>query len=365
MDIDVVGLAVSPPSVALRARPEELAFETVHAALERAGITRQEIDAVTLATSDEMDGRAISSMLMAAPSGSYLKDEIRVTDSGMTGLVLGALRLATGRFHLGLVVSWSHTSVIDIEGLMRMRAEPFHLRPIGLNATIADGLMAQALHGELGLSDAEVSQHVAQRQARAAINPRGLRRRAASAAAIADSPVTAWPLRAAQQAPVTDGCVAFVLASPQWSARHTGRRRPLARLKALAWGIDSYRLDRERLASLALFERKFAEVLERAGRQPDDAVDVMELEAQTGWQDAALCRHLARRAARHVSPSGGVWAQNPLFCTGLVNAAEAVLQLVGSAGAEQVPVAQFADAHSSHGYAQQGHIFAAFERIAA
>jgi acetyl-CoA acetyltransferase len=195
MDIDVVGLALSPPSDALPSRPEELAFQTVRAALDHAEVTRQSLDTVTLATSDEMDGRAISSMLMAAPSGSYLKDELRVTDSGMTGLVLGALRLATGRFHLGLVVSWSHTSVIDIEGLMRMRAEPFHLRPIGMNATIADGLMAHALQRELGLSDAEVSQQVAQRQARAALNPRGLRRRAASAASIAVSPIAAWKPR--------------------------------------------------------------------------------------------------------------------------------------------------------------------------
>jgi acetyl-CoA acetyltransferase len=248
---------------------------------------------------------------------------------------------------------------------MRMRAEPFHLRPIGMNATIADGLMAHALQRRFGLNDAQVSQHVAQRQTRAAINPRGLRRAAANAAAIGNSAITAWPLRAAQQAPVSDGCVAFVLASPQWSARHPGRRRPLARLKSLAWGIDSYRLDQDRLASLALFNHKFNEVLERAGRRPDDAVDVIELEAQTGWHDAALCRQLAHRAARHVSPSGGVWAQNPLFCTGLVNAAEAVLQLDGTAGAVQVPDAQFAVAHSSHGYAQQGHVFAAFERIAA
>jgi acetyl-CoA acetyltransferase len=302
-------------------------------------------------------------MLMAAPSGAYLKDEIRVTDSGLTGLVLGALRLATGRFHVGLVVSWNQTSVIDVEGLMRMRAEPFHLRPVGLNATIADGLMAGAIQHRLGLSDAEVSQRIAQRQAQAARNPRGLRRTPATAEAIAASPVRAWPLRAAQQAPASDGCVAFVLASREWSARRP-QCRPLARLKGLAWGVDRYALDEDRLASLALFDRKFDEVLERAGRRPGDPVDVVELEAQTGWHDVALARRLERRAVRHVSPSGGVWAQNPLFCSGLVNAAEAVLQLDGSAGDVQVD-ARFAVAHGSNGFAQQGHVFAAFERIAA
>jgi acetyl-CoA acetyltransferase len=365
LDIDVVGLAISPPSEALQTqRLEELAFDTVRAALERAGVDRREIDAVTLAASDEMDGRSITSMLMAAPSGAYLKDEIRVTDSGMTGLVLGALRVATGRFRLGLVVSWNQTSVIDVEGLMRMRAEPFYLRPVGLNATIAEGLAAGAVQQRLGVTDAEVSQRVAQRQAQAAANPRGLRRQATTPEAIAASAPTAWPLRAAQQAPASDGCVAFVLASPGWMASRGGRR-PLARLKGLAWGVDRYALDDERLGSLALFERKFDEVLERAGRCPGDAVDLVELEAQTGWDDIALARRLEQRGVRRVSPSGGVWAQNPLFCTGLVNAAEAVLQLDGSAGAVQVPDARFAVAHGSHGFAQQGHVFAAFERITA
>lgn len=364
MDIDVIGLAISPPSEALRSqRLEELAFDTVRAALDRADVGRQELDSVTLAASDEMDGRSITSMLMAAPSGAYLKDEIRVTDSGMTGLALGALRLATGRFQLGLVVSWNQTSVIDVEGLMRMRAEPFYLRPVGFNATIADGLMADAVRYRFSIDDAEVSQRVAQRQAQAASNPRALRRPLASAEAIGSSAPTVWPLRAAQQAPVTDGCVALVLASPGWSARRPGRR-PLARLKALAWGVDRYALDHERLASLALFERKFDEVLERAGRRPGDPVDLVELDAPTGWHDVALGRCLEARGVRHVSPSGGVWAQNPVFCTGLVNAAEVVLQLDRSAGAVQVD-ASFAVAHGSHGFAQQGHVFAAFEKVAA
>jgi hypothetical protein len=145
MQVHVIGINVSPPVAALTdQRLEELAFDTVRDALASAGVARTELDSVTLATSDEMDGRAISSMLMAAPSGAYLKDEIRVTDSGMTGLALGAMRIATGRFDLGLVVSWNNTSVIDVQALMRMRAEPFFLRPIGMNGEIASALRASS-----------------------------------------------------------------------------------------------------------------------------------------------------------------------------------------------------------------------------
>lgn len=363
METYVIGLALSPPHVALREkRTEELAFETVRAALADAGVERRELDAVTLATSDEMDGRSISSMLMATPSGAYLKDELRVTDSGLTGLVMGALRVASGRFHLGVVVSWNHTSQIDVDDLTRMRAEPFALRPVGLNGVIADALFAGEVQRRLGITESAVAERIAERQRQAQRNPRGLRREPQSTAAIGDSAPTAWPLRHGHRAPASDGCVAFVLASGHWLARHAGHR-PLARLAAVASGIDSYRLDGERLGSMKLFDRTLADVLQRAGGAADSPIDVLEMEAPTGWHDLAIEHHLASRRVRALSPSGGPWAQNPLFCTGLLNAAEAVLQVADKAGPIQVEGARFAIAHGSHGYAQQAHTFAAFERI--
>lgn len=359
MDTYVLGLALSPPQAALRAqRTEELAFETVRAALRDAQVERTDLDHVTLATSDEMDGRSISSMLMAMPGGAYLKDELRVTDSGLTGLVMGTLRVASGRFHLGVAVSWSHTSQIDVDDLTRMRAEPFALRPIGLNGVIADGLYAGAVQHRLGLQEGAVAGRVATRRQQAARNPRALARPAATDAE-GDTPL-AWPLRRGHCAPASDGCVAFVLASGAWLARHP-QHRPLARIAAVASAIDSYRLDGDRLGGLALFDRTLDEVLQRSGRAADAAIDVIEIEAPTAWHDLAMEHHLAGRRIGAISPSGGVWAQNPLFCSGLVNAAEAVLQVAGRAGGVQVPGARYAVAHGGHGYAQQAHVFAAFE----
>ena len=173
---------------------------------------------------------------MAAPSGAYLKDELRVTDSGLTGLVMGAMRGASGRFGLGLVVSWNQTSQMDIDDLTRMRAEPFALRPIGLNAAIAEGFQAGALQNALGLGEEAVAQSAVQQQVRAQKNPRGLSRKPASASEINASNLVAWPLREGHRAPVTDGCVAFVLASGEWMAKHASQR-PMARLCGVSSGI--------------------------------------------------------------------------------------------------------------------------------
>ena len=64
-----------------------------------------------------------------------------------------------------------------------------------------------------------------------------------------------------------------------------------------------------------------------------------------------------------LSPSGGSFSQNPYFCMGLVNAAEAVLQLSDGAGQVQRPGARWAAAHQTHGYAQQGNVVAIFEGV--
>jgi len=93
-----------------------------------------------------------------------------------------------------------------------------------------------------------------------------------------------------------------------------------------------------------------------------EMLDVIELESPTGWHEAAAVRALGIDDDR-ISPSGGTFAQNPLVCTGLIGAVEAVLQVSGQAGAVQRAGARRAAAHSCHGFAQQGNVVACFESV--
>jgi len=365
MDVYVMGLSIHPAADVIGdTRLEEMAYRTARAALDDAGVKRAQIDHVTLAGSDEIDARGITSMLLAAPSGAYLKDEMRVTDSGLTGLLLGAMRAASGDLQLGLVVSWNQSSVVPLEDIGRMRAEPFFLRPVGLNFAIAEGLFAGAVAERHGVSEHAVAERVRLRLAAAARNPRAVKRAVPGPDAIAASPLLAHPLRSAHRPPVTDGAVAMVLASGDW-VRANPQKKPLARIAGAEWSVDRYQLDGDRLASLDLFRTTLAAVLERAGLDSVDALDVVELEAQSAWADVALVDALNAGSGVAVSPSGGAWAQNPFFCTGLVHAAEAVLQVAGRAGGHQVAGARRALAHGTSGFAQQTHGFVVMEGIEA
>ena len=355
----VLGVAMHPAQpVASDKRLEEMVFDTARACLRDAGVRRAQLDHVTIAGCDELDGRSISSMLLAAPSGAYLKDEIKATDSGLHGLCLEATRLASGRFHLGLVVSWCKTSTAPLEDVMRMRCDPFFTRPIGLNMSIADGLMANVIE-----CDEKEAAEAASTYFRCAMkNPRGVRPPPLSAKQIQSSPYVAAPLRSGHQAPFSDGAIALLMASQDWVEANPSVSK-LARLSGIGWQVDSYQLGRSRLQSFGAVKGAFSAAARRAGITDASTIDVIEIDAQTGYHDVAIRRALQLPDSVRVSPSGGPFAQNPYFCTGLIAAGEAVLQVAGRAGPVQVANVRRAAAVGLCGFAAQSAAAAIFEGV--
>ncbi|MFF2060107.1 thiolase C-terminal domain-containing protein [Rhodococcus qingshengii] len=356
LNVYVLGVATAPASRRRDdVRLEELVYDTAKRALDDAQVTQAALDSVTLGSSDELDGRPISSMLMASPAGGFQTDEIKVSDSGLTALCLAAARHASGDFDLGMVSSWCKPSKADVPVVMNSRADPFYLRDLGVDDLMTDALFAQAVADEFGIDDAELAERAAAGRRRAARNPRGL----GSEVSVGDlGGYLATPIREAHRAETTDGAASLVLASERWLARHPDKR-PIARLAGVGWSNDSYSLDRERLRGLKSARSAWNSALRMAGG--DTRPDVIEFESPTVFHEAAYERALDVGDAA-ISPSGGVYAQNPLAATGLVHAVEAVLQVSDRAEGVQVPGARRAVAHSCHGFAQQGNVFAVFDR---
>ncbi|AVO43295.1 acetyl-CoA acetyltransferase [Simplicispira suum] len=359
MNVHVLGVGQVEPTFQSGLRLEEMAYRACSAALKDACVSRGELDHVTLAACDELDGRPISSMLMTAPSGGYLTDEIKVTDNSAMGLVLGHARIASGDFDIGLVVSWCKSSKTDIDAVMRMRADPFYVRPMGMDGRVADALFAQSVAKRHGIDDEGLARRVGVAYRRASTNPRGMRHAVPTAAQVTSSGFEATPLRGSHLAPATDGAVAMVLASDRY-LRTRPEIRPLCRVAGVGWNSDSYRLDSERLGAMRSARRAWDQALAAAGVASARDLDLVELDTPTIFHEVAYQEALGI-ADSQVSPSGGSFAQNPVFCTGIVNAMEAVLQVSGRAGPNQRVGARRAAAHGCHGYAQQGNVFVVFE----
>jgi acetyl-CoA acetyltransferase len=362
MDVFILGFAAHPPAQCIGdKRLEELVFDTSAAALENAGIERRELDHITLATCDELDGRSISSMLLAAPAGGYLKDELKVTDSGLVGFCLAAMRIATGRFHLGLLASWNKNSTAPFEDVMRMRCEPFFTRPIGLNAAIADSLLAQALVAKGIASEERADALTLCLMERGAANPHSVRAAPLTQAEIANSPYVGVPLRKAHQAPLTDGAASIVLCSKSWLDAHPDAQ-PVARVAGLGWSVDSYALSGERLTALSSFRKSWNAALKQAGVKGAAGIEVVELDCQTAFHAIAYEVALDLVDAPSMCPSGSAFAQNPYFCAGLINLVEATRRVSAPAEGNSKAIRRAA-AHGQHGFAQQGNAVVMIERV--
>lgn len=361
MSVYVLGVATHAPFFRENQRRlEEMIYYTTRAALDAANVARKQIDTLVTGACDELDARPISSMLLSAPAGGYELDEIKVTDSGASALCLAYSRVLSGESEAALVSSWCKSSKTDVEAVMRFRGDPFYTRPLGIGRLVSDGLFAQAVAQEFGITDREVVQRVRQAYARAARNQRGMGYPVPSLEEVNESPYEATPLRATHRAPLTDGAVALVVASEKFLKLNRDCE-PLARIVGVGWATDSYRLDARRLRDMNSARSAWQRALKAAGLRTACDLDVLELESQTGYHEAAYVRAFGITDESGLSPSGGAFAQNPLFCTGLINAAEAVLQVAGKAGAVQRLRVRRAAAHSCHGFAQQGNVVVVFE----
>jgi len=122
---EVEGVAVELTCADRSRSLPELIFSCARAALADANCTLQDVDAVTIAAEDLIDGRSLSSMITGPAAGAYLRDEIRVSEDGLAALSLGAAQIQSGMFDRVLVAAWGRASEGDPERSSAYGFDPF------------------------------------------------------------------------------------------------------------------------------------------------------------------------------------------------------------------------------------------------
>jgi acetyl-CoA C-acetyltransferase len=346
------------------ARLEDLIFQTAAAALDDGGLTRADIDSVVIAASDAKDGRCISSMLTAHAAGAYLKDEIKVADEGAFGLLAAALRLLTGEFHTSLVVTWSKPSESPYQQVQTLQADPFYHRPFGLNHTTSMALLASAYQRRFGVDDSAPASVVVKNRAHGRKNQLLDAAPAVTTEEVLHSPYVAYPLRALEIAPPSDGACALVLTTEE---RARGLKQPPVYLRGMGWATDSYFLGERELTRFTALEKAARQAYAAAGiTDPPREIDVAEIYDATAWHELLAYEALgfcgpgeggafAAQGRLATNPSGGCLSAYPVFAAGLTRVIEAYLQVAGRAGDRQVPNARVALAQAAAGQAGQSH----------
>lgn len=321
----IAGVGVVRPKDPADLSLEELVFQAAAAALEDAGLTRADIDGVSIAASDQLDGRAISSMHFAGPAGSYLLDEVKVTDDGACALALSVLRIEAGMNSNVLTVSWTKPSASPYDAAVGVNPEPTYARPVGLHPIVAEAVFTRRFLDTYDVADDALD---------------GLARGEGGDA------VMSSPLRRMHLPSPTEAAVALVV-----SAHPTG-----VQVAGLAWGADNPDPTR-RGGVLGSLPDLSARAYREAGLTP--YVDLtVETTDRTVFRLATAAAGLglvdARDAAAAVASgqlqklnrSGGLWVSNPPFAAGLERIAEATLRIREGA--------DVAVAHSSYGAGGQG-----------
>lgn len=338
----------------LDARLEEVVFDTVAAALEDAGILREELDSVALGASDELDGRSITSMLLAMPSGAFLKDEIRTT-SGMHALALQAMRVQSGLFDLGVAVSWSKPSEAQVDSVQWTSLDPFIERDVGLIDPIASAIMANSYLDRFGRDRKDLDRRAKEKTKQT--------KRSIAANSENTSPGGAYPFRAEHLARIADGAAAVVLASPRTVEARDSRRPPVW-LRGLGWATDSHALSERTLWAWPALRRAAEDALSRAGRRVEEIYrfevddysvlhEALAVEALGLAEPGAGFGYLSGSGSQ-VNPEEGCFAAYPPVCAGLCRVAKVYRHLADGA-------VRRALVHGTTGIAAQGHEVAILE----
>lgn len=346
---------------------EDMIYETVTALLAKTGLSIDQVDMVMGAGDDVLDGRSISNVFTAEYAGAFLKEESKVEDDGAFAACYAFMRLAAGAFDTALVYGYSKASDSSPQYYSGMIADPFYLRPIGVEALTAAALQAQCYFGKYGVTEEDAALVAVKNRRAARANPYAQIKGDYTVEDVMGSPPIATPIKRLDASPVTDGCCAMMLMSEEAVKRYG--LRP-AWIRGVGFCTDAYYPGHRDLTAIESAHRAAGRAYKMASvGDPASEVRLAEIHEPFSFQELMLCEALGfcekggggkliRSGATEaggglpVNLSGGALSANPIFAAGLIRLAEAAARVVGDADL----AADTAVAHATSGFALQSNI---------
>jgi len=337
----------------------ELAAAAVQQALDDAGLTIDQIDAVCLGTApDAFDGIHMNGENLIAGAGATNKPYLRHYVGGGTGVmspIHGWMHVASGKFRNCLVVTEEKMS-------------PCFPHPAGAFLTIFDHTTEQPLKLTLihifaiemarfmevyGYKEEELALISVQNKLNAMDHPAAQIAQEITVEDVMNSPVLSWPVKRLDISPTSDGAAAIVLANEAVARTHC--KAPVF-IEGVGYRLDTAYWNTRDLAFPNYVAMAAKDAYEMAGiSKPWDEIDVWEpydpfnykalhhmnalMLDKSGRKVKELLfdGQFARDGSHPMCPSGGaLGVGNPIAATGLMKIAELYFQLSGQAGKRQV-----------------------------
>lgn len=347
-----------------------LVREAADRALADARLTMDEIDSVVVATGPVLFAAVNQPEKWVADAiGATFKPLVRVTSGGGTGLA-GALaayyQIAGGFAERVLVVAYDKLSEGALQYSISTLYDPFWGREFAVGIMGFSAAYWRARMDVLGHTEEAAARVAVKNRRNAMKNPYAHVKKEVTVEQVLESKPLAWPIKALDVPPISDGAAAIVLSSEKLAAQSTDRP---AWIHGMGYFCEADNApSRSLLVSepLALAARR---IYRSAGiTNPRRQFDVVEVQEPytcfelSYYESLGLCApgeaaELIRSGATSVegdipvNPSGGCAGANPIGAAGLIRVIEAAAQVMGKAQGIQIPNAKLALAQSGGGWA--------------
>jgi acetyl-CoA C-acetyltransferase len=347
----------------------ELSYEVVDKVLAEANLDmHRDIDNSVTCSQDIWDGQTISNIGVTDVVGGHLRNEEKVAMDGAAAVYYGMVGILSGEFDCTLLLAHTKMSQTNRNVVNNIAFDPLYTRQLGFDFTSAAALQAKRYMHSYNISEEDIARVTLKNLQNAIDNPNAHNKGTYTLNDILGSPMIADPIRAMQVSPDTDGAVAMILASEK-KVKEMGAN-PVW-IKGIGSCYDAHYLGDRDLADVMALQKASTRAYKMAGiTDPASQINLVELSDEFSYQELMWLEGLgicsrgqageftsSGRSAREgeipVNASGGLLSGVPANVMGLNRVAEAASQIMGTAGASQVPNVKMAVAQGHTGICGQ------------
>jgi acetyl-CoA acetyltransferase len=346
-DIAIVATAQTPTVRSVPQNEVQLLVPTVNVALERAGISRQDVGFTCAGSCDYLTGGPFAFVRNLEAAGGWPPiSESHVEMDGAWALYEAWVRLMHGDIDVALVFSSGKSSPSNPAALWPQQLDPYYLAPLGFDPVSFAGIQARLLLDSGQATERDFAEVVVRSRWNAMDNPNAQLRGDYDVDDLLSEPYWAAPLRKHDLPPIGDAAAAVVLARGE-------RALELAERPAWIRGMD-HRLEPHQPGFRDLTSSPSTASATRKAGYDGGPIDVVEMSALFSPQEIILREAMGVPEDTDINPSGGALCANAIMVEGLIRVIEAADRIMNGS-------ADRALAHATNGQGLQHNLVALLE----
>ncbi|CAN5476318.1 thiolase domain-containing protein [soil metagenome] len=319
-DIAIVGWSSSALERQTGKTETQLLLEVVSGAVEKAGITRAEVDFFCAGSCDYVAGQAFSFVQNTDAIGAWPpKRDSHVEMDGAWAMYEAWVRLLMGDIDVAVAMGSGRSSTADPTLIYPMEMDPFYLAPLGADGVSLAALQARALIDGGQVTERQMAEIAVRTRRDALNNPDAQVSGEFDVEELLAADYVSNPLRRHDLPPITDGASAVVLARGD-------RAKELSDNPVWITGL-AHCSELHYPGSRDLRTSRAATSAAKAAGIEEAPIEVAELQASFTHEEPLLADALGLGDDVSINPSGGPLAANPIMATGLLRVIEATRQI--------------------------------------